>query len=378
MKKPLKGLLVLEFSQFLAAPSAGLRLADLGARVIKVERPQGGDAGRKLSLKNIFIGEDSLLFHSINRNKESFTADLKNAEDLKEVKALIAKADVLTHNFRPGVMEKIGLDYASVKQLNESMVYAEVTGYGRKGPWAKKPGQDLLLQSLSGLTYLTGNTEHPTPFGLSIADIYCGAHLVQGILAALLLRNKTGMGSYVEVSLLESILDFQFEFLTTCFNSGTLPQKSKVSHAHSLLSAPYGIYKTIDGYISLGMCDIQVLGKAINLPLLSKFTKKETFSRRDEIKTLLTEQLCKETMAAWLEKLKAHNIWSMPVLNWKELQEQEGYRQLGMTQTVETPGGQKVTYMQGPIRINRHSFPAAQPAPLLGAHKQSIKNEFNL
>ncbi len=201
---PLKGLTVLEFSQYLSGPSAGLRLADLGARVIKIERPGKGDACRQLAIKNLWLDESSLLFHTINRNKESFTADLKNPEDLDIVKKLVLKVDVITHNFRPGVMEKIGLDYASVKMINEKIIYAEISGYGKKGPWKNKPGQDLLLQSLSGLAFTTGNKDHdPVPFGIAIADIISGTHLAQGILAALIRRQKKGVGALIEVSLLE-------------------------------------------------------------------------------------------------------------------------------------------------------------------------------
>ena len=140
MDLPLQGLVVLEFSQYLSGPSAGLRLADLGARVIKIERPKTGDAGRKLVIKNLLVDDSSLLFHTVNRNKESFTADLKDANDMELVKKLITKADVLIHNFRPGVMQKTGLDYASVKEINPRLIYAEITGYGKKGPWKNKPG----------------------------------------------------------------------------------------------------------------------------------------------------------------------------------------------------------------------------------------------
>src|SRR5690606_7306166 len=146
--------------------------------------------------------------------KESYAANLKDAADLERVKRLIERADIITHNFRPGVMEKIGLDYDSVKRLNPKIIYAIVTGYGGRGPWANKPGQDLLVQSMSGLTWLSGSSnDGPVPFGLAAADIFCGAHLTQGILAALLKRSKTGKSVLVEVSLLESALDIQFEFL---------------------------------------------------------------------------------------------------------------------------------------------------------------------
>src|SRR6195952_1436456 len=280
MMKPLEGLLVLEFSQFMAAPTAGLRLADLGARVIKIERPVKGEAGRQIAIRNIFVNGDSLVFHTINRNKESYAADLKDADDLERVKKLIAKADVITHNFRPGVMEKIGLDYESVKAINPRIVYGVVTGYGTKGPWALRPGQDLLIQSLSGLAYLSGTREDgPTPFGLATADMICGAHFVQGILAALIKRAKTNTGMLVEVSLMESVIDLQFEVITTYLNDGNqLPQRSNVKgNGHAYLSAPYGIYKTSDNYLSLAMGDLHKIGNAIGVNLAALYPEKESW-----------------------------------------------------------------------------------------------------
>ena len=221
MNRPLEGVVVLEFCQYLAGPAAGLRLADLGARVIKIERPGDGDGGRRIVTKNLLVDSDSLAFHTINRNKESLAADLKDPNDLARVKELIAAADVMIHNFRPGVMERLGLDYETARSLNGSIVYGEVTGYGDTGPWAGRPGQDLLVQCVSGLCYLTGNRDDPpVPMGLAVADMMCGNHLAQGLLAALAARGQTGRGAKIQVSLLESIIDFQFEVFTTYLNDG--------------------------------------------------------------------------------------------------------------------------------------------------------------
>ena len=253
--RPLEGVLVLEFAQFMAGPSAGLKLADLGARVIKIERPGSGEAGRGIALKNLFLDGSSLVFHTANRNKDSYAANLKDPEDLERVKKLIAQADVMTHNFRPGVMEKIGLDYKTVEAINPKMVYATVTGYGTEGPWAKKPGQDLLVQSMSGFANLSGDKEEdPVPVGAALSDIITGTHLAHGILSSLLRREKTNKGALVEVSLLESTLDFQFEVITTYLNDGNQkPVRAKQGNAHAYLGAPYGVYKTKDSYISLAM-----------------------------------------------------------------------------------------------------------------------------
>ena len=288
--KPLEGLLVLDLSQFLAGPAASLRLADLGARVVKVERPDGGDLCRQLYISNLELDGDSTLFHSINRNKESFAVDLKNPKERERFWLLLQRADVMIHNFRPGVIEKLGLDYATVSARNPRLVYGEVSGYGKGGPWRNKPGQDLLVQSLSGLPWLNGDADQPpVPFGLAVADLYAGAHLAQGILACLVRRGTTGRGGRVEISLLESVLDFQFEVLTTYLNDGgKLPQRSAINNAHAYLGAPYGIYGTKDGYLALAMGSLMELAKLLACPALLAYSDPHSlFTQRDEIKQIL-------------------------------------------------------------------------------------------
>lgn len=372
MNLPLKGLVVLEFSQYLSGPSAGLRLADLGARVIKIERPNGGDAGRRLAVKDLWVDDNSLLFNTINRNKESFTADFKNADDIAVIKKLIAKADVLIHNFRPEVMGKNGLDYKTVQQINPKIIYAEISGYGKTGPWKDKPGQDLLLQSMAGLAYTTGNGSNgPVPFGIAVTDILCGAQLVQGILAALIRRQKNGAGALIEVSLMESLLDFQFELLTTYFTNNEQPQRSNVANGQPLLSAPYGIYATANGYIALAMMDIHLLAKAIGCTELDQFLKEQVFSERDTIKTILANYLVTQNTGMWLERLQNEGLWAMEVLDWEDMTNSEAYKCLQMEQTVKTAKGDIIT-TRCPIRINGKKIVSNQPAPQLGEHNQKI------
>ena len=374
---PLKGLTVLEFSQYLSGPSAGLRLADLGARVIKIEKPGKGDACRQLAIKNLWFDDSSLLFHTINRNKESFTADLKNPEDLEIVKKLITKVDVITHNFRPGIMEKIGLDYASVKKINEKIIYAEISGYGKKGPWKNKPGQDLLLQSLSGLAFTTGNMDHdPVPFGIAIADIISGTHLAQGILAALIRRQKKGVGALIEVSLLESLLDFQFELLTTYFTNRQMPQRSKHNNGHTLLSAPYGVYSTSDGFLGIAMVALSKLSAALDCDELSKYNQHDAFRKRDEIKQTLNRHLSTQRTSYWINKLQQHNIWSTEVLNWVQMKNHEAYKVLEMEQTISSGQKQFVT-TRCPIRINNKKLVSPKPAPALGQENEKLLSELN-
>ncbi|MEP6746765.1 MAG: CaiB/BaiF CoA-transferase family protein [Bacteroidota bacterium] len=376
MELPLAGLVVLEFSQYLSGPSAGLRLADLGARVIKIEKPGVGDAGRKLSIKDLWVDENSLLFHTVNRNKESYAADLKNKKDLDTVKKIITKADVLIHNFRPGVMEKIGLDYATLQQINQKIIYAAINGYGKDGPWKDKPGQDLLLQSVTGLAYTTGNGSNgPVPFGIAIADILCGAQLVQGILAALIRRQKKNVGALIEISLMEALLDFQFELLTTYFTSNKLPERSYINNGHPLLSAPYGIYATSDGHLALAMMDITLLARAIGCEALCYYSATDAFTERDKIKDILVKHIAKQSASYWLNKLREQGLWAMEVFDWEKMMKHEAYKKLEMEQTVYT-GGKEITTTRCPIRINGEKLFSSAPAPQVGEHNEKIYNDF--
>ena len=378
MNLPLKGIIVLEFCQFMAGPSAGLRLADLGARVIKIERPVKGEGGRQIAIKNLFVDNSSLVFHTANRNKDSFAANLKSEEDLNLVKKLIAKADVVTHNFRPGVMEKIGLTYQDCKKLNSTIIYASITGYGTLGPWKNKPGQDLLLQAVSGLTYLTGNENcPPTPMGLAVADMYCGTHLVQGILAALIRKNQKKLGCHVEVSLLESILDLQFEVLTTYINDEKmLPKRPKYNGAHVYLNAPYGIYKTADGHLALAMGSLVKLAKTLDFKALENVSPH--FLKRKKVYRLLQNFFIKKTTKEWLAILEPEDIWCSDVLDYKTLLNHIGFTNLEFNQKVELLNGEKVHTTRCPIQLNDEKLFSKKGAPRVGEHTEKIINEFNL
>jgi len=379
--KPLSGLLVLDFSQFLAGPAAAMRLADLGARVIKIERPKGGDICRQLYISNLGVEGDSTLFHSINRNKEGFSADLKNPGDREKVHKLIARADVLVENFRPGVMDKLGLDYSSVHTINPRLIYGTVTGYGTKGPWVGKPGQDLLAQSMSGLAWLTGNDgQGPVPMGLSVADLTASAHLVEGILACLVRRGVSGLGGRVEVSLMESILDLQFEVITTHLNDGGQPpRRSTVNNGHAYLGAPYGIYITADGHLALAMGAVPRLGELLGCAPLLEYTDPKTwFTHRDEIKGHLRDHLKTRSTAYWLGILEPADIWCAEIMDWAGLRQTEGYQALDMEQEILCPAGTPIKTLRCPIRIDGEIYKSSKGAPAIGQQNVSISKEFQL
>ncbi len=377
-QRPLAGLTVLDFSQFLAGPSCALRMADLGARVIKVERPETGDLCRRLYISNLELDGDSTLFHAINRNKESLAADLKEPGHLAMVRQLVARADVLIQNFRPGVIERLGLGYEVVRELNPRLVYGTVTGYGELGPWRDKPGQDLLAQALSGITWLSGDADQgPVPVGLSIADTLAGAHLTQGILACLVRRGVTGRGGLVEVSLLESILDFQFEALTTFFNDGGKPPaRSRLRNANAYLAAPYGIYETADGFLAIAMVPIPKLGELLGCNPLLAFTEPEGwFTERDAIKTILAEHLKGRPTAGWLAVLEPADVWCAEVLDWPKLADHDGFAVLAMTQEVVRSNGASLRTTRCPIRVDGSILAAGRGSPRIGEHTEAISAE---
>ena len=335
----------------------------------------------RMKLHNLESMGDSVLFQTINRNKESFCANLKSPEDMAMVKRLIARADVMIENFRPGVMKKMGLDYESVRRINPRLVYGTVTGYGTTGPWIKKPGQDLLVQSISGLAWLNGDDgQPPMPFALSLADSYTGIHLAEGIMACLLRRFTTGQGGLVEVSLLESVLDLQFEVVTTYLNDGHQPPKRSAYHnAHAYLSAPYGIYGTSDGYIALAMGSVPELGGIIGCSALAGYTdREEWFTRRDEIKEIIGAHLAEDTTAHWLKRLEAAGYWCSDVYSWDRLLESGQFKELNLLLNVRREGGEDIFTTRCPIRFGETPFSDSRHAPVLGEHTAQIIAEFGL
>jgi len=377
----LDDIIVLDFSQYLSGPWAAMRLADLGARVIKVENKKGGDGSRRLTLKNIIIDGDSSVFHSMNRGKESYAANLKDPEDFEKVNKLIEKADVMICNFRPGVMEKLGLGYEEVKKINSNIIYASITGYGKDGYWKNKPGQDLLLQSLTGIPFLNGNGgEDPVPVGLAVVDMFTSANAVQAILASLIRRFKTGEGALVEISMIEAALDYQFEVMTTYLNDGgELPERCKVNNAHAYLGAPYGIYKTKNSYIALAMGSVTQLGELLECKELLEYQDPKTwYTKRDEIKGILKQHLLKKDTEEWLKALEAADYWCGAVLNMDELMNHEGMKDVDIVQTVKRKNGTSIKTTRCPMRIDGEKLFNDVAAPVLGEDTQRIDKEFGL
>ena len=370
-ERPLNGLTVVDFSQFLSGPLCGLKLADLGARVIKVERPGVGDLCRNLYISDTDIDGDNSLFHAINRNKESVAADLRNPDERAALVELLKTADVMIQNFRPGVIERQGFGYDDVRAINPRIIYGSISGYGEDGPWKDLPGQDLLVQARSGLLWLTGSADDaPTPMGLAVADMLAGNALAQGILAALVGRGIHGKGALVQTSLLEAMIDFQFEVLSTHLNDGNrTPKRSSVNGAHAYLSAPYGVYQTADGFLTLAMTpSLKILADLIDLKGLESFYDDTAvlMTQRDRIKAAIAAQIVTRTTAEWLSVLQPADIWCSEVLNWNEMRETDAYKRLDLEQTIVRNGTVRLETLRSPIRYNGATLKCDRAAPELG------------
>ena len=362
---PLEGLRVLDFSQFLAGPYAALKLADMGADVVKVERVGTGDLSRHLYLTDTRIGGESTIFHAINRNKRSVAVDMKSETDRAAIRDLVRGADVVLQNFRPGVMDRLGFGYEAVRAINPKVVYGSVTGYGTEGPWVDLPGQDLLAQARSGMMWLTGGADDgPVAVGLPIGDVLAGAALAHGVLAQLFRRERHGGGGLVETSLIEVLADLQFELLTTWLNDGgRMPKRSGQNPAHAYLAAPYGVYATADGHLAIAMGKLDLLAGITGLDAATAGL--DPFAARDRIKAGLAAALVKKATADWMQAFIAADIWAAPVMDWRELVASGMMQTLDMLQTVER-GEVRLQTTRLPIKFDGQRPAARRAAPALG------------
>ncbi len=361
---PLKGVRVLDFSQFLAGPYASLKLADMGAEVLKVERPGKGDLSRHLYVSDCLIDGESTIFHAINRGKGSIAIDLKAEADRQKVWQLVEQTDVIIQNFRPGVIERLGFGYDAVSQRKADIVYGSISGFGT-GEWDSLPGQDLLAQARSGIMWLSGAADDgPVAIGLPIADILAGAQLTQGLLSLLFRRERTGKGGLVETSLLEALVDLQFEVLTTHLNDGgRLPQRPAANAAHAYLAAPYGVYRTADGYIAVAMNDLDRLAACLDMS--RSIAAMDPFRHRDAITAELATRLADCDTAQWIQRMVAADIWAAPVMDWPALLDSGVLQKQGMFGDL-TRGVERYRAIRGAVRIDGKRPALAAAAPRLG------------
>lgn len=375
---PLRGLVVADFSQLAQGPWATQMLGDMGAEVIKIEPPKG-DWMRHYSYGNLYPEGESISFISFNRNKKSIALDLKSEEGKKIVKNIIAKADILLENFRPGVMERLGLGYEEMKDINPKLVYCSSSGYGSSGPYLKRPGQDLLAQSISGGAALNGKKgDIPVVTAVGQADLLTSLFIVQSVLAAIYARGISGKGQKIEANLLNSIVGFHVQEVTAFLHKGENPERSESGIPNPWIGAPYGLYDTSDGYIAIGMSSVRKVAKAIGLEKYNNkdFDSNNIIENRDKIRFDFNEVFKTKSTSEWLTLLLAEDVWCSQVNSFAEMVEDPQIIHNQMILEYEHPTVGKVKTTGFPVFFKDTPQKIYKPAPLLNQHAAEILSEF--
>jgi len=372
----LQGVRILGFTQFLLGPSGVQFLADLGADVVKIEPPGGKLWERNWSGCDLYQNGVSVFFMSTHRNQRSLALDLKHPDGQAIARRLIEGADVLVQNFRPGVMERLGLGYEAAAALNPRLVYVSASGYGEASPYRDRPGQDLLLQAVSGLAHISGRAgQPPTPVGTAVVDQHGATLLALGVLAALLERARTGRGLHVEVSMLRAALDLQLE-IVTYFLNGARMAKSPTSLASMFHPGPYGTYETKDGHVVLSMSPLAVLQQALDSPELARYaTVAYNFPAREEIARILEPIMRTRTTAEWVEYLVPRGVWVAPVLSHAETFADPAVQAADAVEEVEHPVAGPVRLLRFPLELSTGRATVHRPPPMPGEQTDEILRE---
>ncbi|MCG5218251.1 CoA transferase [Streptosporangium sp. KLBMP 9127] len=372
----LDGYRVVDLSIAMAGPLAAMRLGDLGADVVKVE-PVTGEWQRHAPAGGAGGNEVNASFLSLNRNKRSLAVNLKSEQGRALVHDLARTSDVFLQNYRPGVAERLGMDYASIREVNPAVVYVSISGYGEAGPYATRPGQDLLLQAMSGAMFSVGRDgDPPAPAGTYAIDAITAYSAFEGALAALLHRERTGEGQLVSVNMLDAAVAVQMQELSV-FTVGGVPQRRGVEpHGHTYIRAPYGVFATKDAYLALAMPPLDVLGDALGLPALAAMeTDVAGHTHRDEITAMVRDRLPERTTAEWLELFTARGIWAGQVNSYADLLADPQVRHNGSFVTYDHPTEGTVTTPGFPYTFSATPAEVRRGAPLTGEHTAEILGE---
>ena len=375
MTGPLTGLVVADFAQLAQGPFATQILGDMGAEIIKIEPPKG-DWMRHWSMANLYCGGESVSFLSFNRNKRSIALDLKHAAGKDIALRLIANSDVVVENFRPGVMERLGLGWETLHEQFPRLIYCASSGWGQTGPYVTRPGQDLLVQAIAGVGYLNGNAdEPPMALGVGAADFTAGFHIVYGILAALFARSQTGRGQRVDVNLLNSLLQLHCQELGVYLNGGGLPQRSRSGIPGAYLGTPYGFYRTRDGYIAIAMNPLDKLARLVGVPGYEHRPESQTMEDRDEVRADFQAGFLHRTTQEWLDILLAEDIWCAPVNDFAAAEHDPQIAENEMIVAWEHPTAGTVRSTGLAVKFDETPGGITQPAPLLGQHTEELLRE---
>lgn len=377
--KALSHITILDFSHLLQGPFATQLLADLGANVIKIERPGTGDLFRSLTFRNKWLGgSESPNFLAWNRNKRSLALNLKSPDARDVIMKLAETADVVVQNFRPGVMDRLGYGYEDFKTVNPGIVYCSGSGYGEDGPYVSRPGQDMLVQGLTGIMASTGQADNPpTPVGAGFSDQVGAMNMVYGILSALLWRERSGAGQEVKINLLAGMLAHQNQEMVMAMNFAEDFQRPNSGIGHPGMDAPFGTYPTKDGWVTIAMSPFKTLVSVLGNEDLLEFDDPETlFNKRDEIWRALAAETTKWNTSALIDALLEADIWCGEVKSHLEAAADPQVEHLGLITSYDHPVAGSVKVVGPSIDMSRTPPAVERAAPLVGQHTREILEEY--
>lgn len=377
MTLPLDGIRVVDLSQVMAGPFCSMLLGDLGADVIKIE-PPSGDLSRSMGGRHLRLhGQDNAPFLALNRNKRSVVLDLKQRADLLKVRALLGTADVLLESFRPGVMQRHGLHYEALSDLHPRLIYASISGFGSTGPWADRPGFDLIAQGMSGILSITGEPGGPpVKCGVPVSDLAAGLYAANGIMAALLARERTGRGQRVDTSLFEAALGLSVWEATEFWATGRAPQPMGSAHR---LNAPYQAFRAADGYLTIAAITSRqwqqlcvVLGREA-LAADARFdTNEARMSNRDALTREIEAALAAQTVGTWVTWLREAGVPAGSILDYAQVFAAPHTTARAMVETIEHPVEGTIRTLGTPVKLSDTPPRVRRPPPLLGQHTGEI------
>jgi len=374
MSGPLKGLRVADFSQLVQGPSATQLLGDMGADIVKIE-PRAGEWSRGWSIGDTFIKGESLSYLAFNRAKRSITLDLKAAAGKEIALRIIKSSDILIENFRPGVMDRLGLGYETLSASQPGLIYCASSGWGQDGPYQERPGQDLLAQSIAGVLMLNGTAaDPPVPVGIGLADLTAGLHIVIGVLMALYERSRSGKGQRIDVNLLNSMIHHTTQELTLYLNTLREPQRSAAGVGHPYVGAPMGVYKTKDGYISIAMMPVGKIAALVGIPGFEGNDSRNVTVHRDEVKQKLEPGFMQKTTAELMDIFMEADIWAAPVNTFPEVERDPQVVHNQILVEFDHPVAGRFRTVGPPIEFSRTQGEIRRP-PMLGEHKDEILTE---
>jgi len=379
----LSGVKVLEFGQIAAGPFTGSLLADLGADVVKVENPAGGDGMRSWPPLTAAEGGGvySENFASLNRNKRSIALDLKDRESVERLRQLAAAADIVVENFRAGTLARLKLGYEDLKALNPRLVYCSITGYGQSGPYAQKGAFDVTVQAMSGLMSVTGEEGRPpVKCGVPVGDFCAGLYAAYTITAALMRARETGEGAFIDCSMLGSLLGVAA--LQTSEHFGTGRDGRRLGSAHPR-NAPYQAFKASDDYFVIAAGNDLLwrqVAEAVGLPDLVEdprfASQAERARNQEQLAAILEERFAERSAAEWLEEMDRRGVPSAPINGYADILSDPQVEAMGLVRELQLPNGVKTRTTAFPIRIGGYDFEIRRAPPELGADNETVFREW--